>query len=115
LKGNVDRSFGCGCAGLGQGLWFSIANHPCCLYVQADAQPQTCSSLISHRESRIGDHRPLLTYEFLRLPWNVIDNKRSQIAIVSIPWNVDENKRVGRINPGMLLISNVVSLFSIWR
>jgi hypothetical protein len=52
---------------------------------------------------------------FACLTRNVVDNKRSQIAIMRLSRNVDENKQVNAVLPGMLLINKVVVYFSEFR
>jgi hypothetical protein len=49
---------------------------------------------------------------FLRLSRNVVENKRSQIAIMRLPRNVYESKAVNPCLPGMFMINKVVSHFS---
>jgi hypothetical protein len=41
---------------------------------------------------------------FCGLTWNVVDNKRSQIAIIGLTRNVDESKRIVKVLPGIFMI-----------
>jgi hypothetical protein len=71
--------------------------------------------LLLDQRGRLPPPRWLLNFfklNFSRLTRNVVENKRSQIAIMRLTRNVYENKQVNPFLPGMLMINKVVGRFS---